>query len=219
MTGRGNRVISFPTAISRPFPSLVSVPTVYHPAVRCPVSVPSVYRPTGCFLPDLFQSHCLTSCSHPIPTFAHKFYHPALHYWDSYFQSVYKYNQMFLLFPSCGLGMQLTDGLSYATLDATTETKLLDILHVVFVSLTLLAESSPWSQDRLQSLLTERISQRNKNKPKVVQEESRICAKKCKSEIGSQRTYVSCPYWYTFQKNLPILVHPSRFCQILYSFI
>ena len=47
---------SFPTASSRPVPSLVSVPAVYHPAVRCLGPVPTVSRPT------------INSCSHPIPT-------------------------------------------------------------------------------------------------------------------------------------------------------
>ena len=53
-TGTESRVIfrSFPTAISRPFPSLVSVPAVYHPVVRRLVAVPTVSRPTVClFVP------------------------------------------------------------------------------------------------------------------------------------------------------------------------
>ena len=80
-TGRdGNgkpRDFSFPTTISRPFPALVSVPVVYHPVVRCLVLVPTVCRPTVRRLPDCFPPHRLPSCSHPIPTFAHNFSHPA----------------------------------------------------------------------------------------------------------------------------------------------
>ena len=69
-TGRkGNgkpRDFSFPTAISRPFPSLVSVLAVYHPVVRRLVPVPTVSRPTVRPLPDCSPSHRLPSCSHPI---------------------------------------------------------------------------------------------------------------------------------------------------------
>ena len=71
------RDFSFPTAISRPFPSLVSVPAVYHPAVRRLVPVPTVSRLTVCPLPGFFPFHRLPSCSHPIPIFAHNFSHPA----------------------------------------------------------------------------------------------------------------------------------------------
>lgn len=79
-TGRnGNRKpcdVSFPTANSRPFPSTVSVPTVYRP-VRRLGPVPIVYRRAACSLRDCFPSHSLASCSHPIPSFAHSVSHPA----------------------------------------------------------------------------------------------------------------------------------------------
>ena len=65
--------VSLPTTISRSFPSLVSVPTIYRPVERCLVPAPSVYHPAACSLPDCFPSHCLASCSHPIPTLAHTF--------------------------------------------------------------------------------------------------------------------------------------------------
>ena len=71
------REFSLPTTISQPFQSLVSVPVVYHPVVRCLVLVPTVCRPTVRRLPDCFPPHRLPSCSHPIPTFAHNFSHPA----------------------------------------------------------------------------------------------------------------------------------------------
>ena len=62
------REISFRNGISRPFPSVVSVPTVYCPAVRCLVPVPSVDHPAFCSITDCFPSHSLASCSHPILT-------------------------------------------------------------------------------------------------------------------------------------------------------
>ena len=109
------RDFSFPTAISRPFPSLVSVPAVYHPAVRRLVPVPTVSRLTVCPLPGFFPFHRLPSCSHPIPIFAHNFSHPASHYWGSY--SI-PFTTGFLVSPSCDHPRRIE--LFYATLDATT---------------------------------------------------------------------------------------------------
>ena len=54
-----------------------------------PSTIPSE---SSCSRPDCFPSHCsppsrlfpvhrLRSCSHPIPTFAHNFFHPAYHYY------------------------------------------------------------------------------------------------------------------------------------------
>ena len=52
----------FPTASSRPVPSLVSVPTVYHPAVA-----------VSCSPQDRFLSHCcLPSCCDPVLTCANR---------------------------------------------------------------------------------------------------------------------------------------------------
>ena len=102
-TGRdGNgkpRDSSFPTAICRPFPSLVSVPAVYHPVVRRLVPVPTVSRPTVRPHPDCVPSHRLPRCSHPMPTFAHNFSHPASQYifGGCYFRSVYHRFSLFLI--------------------------------------------------------------------------------------------------------------------------
>ena len=76
--------ISFRVAISRPFSSLFSVPSAYHPAVKFFVPViPSrrLFRSRLCPAPSL-----VASCSHPMPTFAHSFSHPACQCWGSYSQ-------------------------------------------------------------------------------------------------------------------------------------
>lgn len=109
--------IPFPTAVSRPFPPLVSVPIINQPAVRCPVPVPIVYRPAACSLP-LFPSHCLSNCSHPTPAIAHVCYRSASFYGDTYFQSLY--NQ--LLFSHHVTITHATQTvLFYATLHATLD--------------------------------------------------------------------------------------------------
>ena len=68
-TGREQetRDFSFPTAISRPFRSLVSIAAVYHPVVWRLVSVPTVSRPTVRPLPNCFPSHRLYPVV-PIPS-------------------------------------------------------------------------------------------------------------------------------------------------------
>ena len=67
----------FPTP-SRPrylFP-----PSVYRPDLRHLVSVPTVSRPAVMCIPDFSRPAVRpVSCSHPLPTFAHYFSHPAAH--------------------------------------------------------------------------------------------------------------------------------------------
>ena len=90
-TGTGNRVIFVPNQISRPSPSLVSVPAVYHPVVRRLGLVPTVSCPTVRPLPDCFPSHRLPSCCfHPIPR-SHTILlsRISVQHWGSYFHSIY----------------------------------------------------------------------------------------------------------------------------------
>ena len=102
--GDGNgktRDRSFPTTISRPL-SLISVPAVQHPVEKRLVPVHTFSRPTVRPLLNCFSSHRLPSCSHPIPTFAHDFSHPASHSHNniravtSYFNSIYHRFSRFL---------------------------------------------------------------------------------------------------------------------------
>ena len=109
---------SFPTAISRPVPSSVSVPELYRPAVMAVFPFPTVSHPTVCPFPTipvplsaqsrLFPSHCHISDSRPIPTLGHSFSHPASHYWGRYSHSI---TAVFLVFPlndhGCNWIMQL----------------------------------------------------------------------------------------------------------------
>ncbi|CAN0583655.1 unnamed protein product [Laminaria digitata] len=88
--------ISFPTLISRPLPVVGF----------CSHRVPS-RRKASCSRPDRFPSrrkvssrllpsHRLPSCSHPIPTFARIFSHPATHYWGRCYHPIYRW---FFVFP------------------------------------------------------------------------------------------------------------------------
>ena len=64
-----------------PFPTLVSVSTVFCPDLRHLVPVPTVARPA---LKGVFQTfppfRRPPSCSHSIPTFEHIYSHPITHY-------------------------------------------------------------------------------------------------------------------------------------------
>ena len=62
-----------------PFPTSVSVPAVHRPNLRLHVPVPAVSRPPVKVYSRRFPSRCPSSCSHPIPAFAHDFSHPARH--------------------------------------------------------------------------------------------------------------------------------------------
>ena len=89
---------SFPNAISRPFPSLVSVPTIYLPAVRCLVPVPSVYHPAACSLPGCFPVPLPGQLVPSHPDVRAHFRPSLISILGHYLHSIY--SNVFILFPS-----------------------------------------------------------------------------------------------------------------------